>query len=176
MAFVCAGGRLDPPLSLILDEAANYPLPSLPSLMSDGGGTGISTVVVLQSLAQARAVWGEHAAAAIWDAAIVKVMLGGGSNARDLDDLSRLIGQRTEHATSTSTGPQGGRSTSTSTTQVPILEPAKLRTLPFGTAVLLLRSAPPIVLTMAPWTARHDAKQLAAARRRLEEAISRAHT
>lgn len=169
------GARLDPPLSLILDEAANYPLPSLPSLMSDGGGTGISTVVVLQSLAQARAVWGEHAAAAIWDAAIVKVILGGGSNARDLEDLSRLIGQRTERTTSTSTGPQGGRSTSTSTTQVPILEPAKLRTLPFGTAVLLLRSAPPIVLTMLPWTDRRDAKDVAASRRRLEEAIYHAH-
>ena len=88
------GARLDPPLSLVLDEAANYPLPSLPALMSDGGGTGICTVVVLQSLAQARAVWGEHAASAIWDAAIVKVILGGGSNARDLEDLSRLLGQR----------------------------------------------------------------------------------
>ena len=82
--------RLDPPLSLILDEAANYPLPSLPSLMSDGGGSGLSTIVVLQSLAQARAVWGENQASAIWDAAIVKTILGGGSNARDLEDLSKL--------------------------------------------------------------------------------------
>ena len=64
--------------------------------MSEGGGTGICTVVVLQSLAQARHVWGEHAASAVWDAAIVKVILGGGSTARDLDDLSRLIGQRDE--------------------------------------------------------------------------------
>jgi type IV secretion system protein VirD4 len=174
IAAQSANARLDPPLSLILDEAANYPLPSLPSLMSDGGGTGICTVVVLQSLAQGRAVWGEHAASAIWDAAIVKVILGGGSNARDLEDLSRLIGQRAERTTSTSTGPQGGRSTSISTTQVPILEPAKLRTLPFGTAILLLRSAPPIVLTIRPWTKRRDAKQLIAARRRLEEAISHA--
>lgn len=75
-AAASPGARLDPPLSLILDEAANYPLPSLPSLMSDGGGTGISTVVVLQSLAQARHVWSEHAAQAIWDAAIVKIILG----------------------------------------------------------------------------------------------------
>lgn len=65
LAATRPGARLDPPLSVILDEAANYPLPSLPSLMSDGGGTGISTTVVLQSMAQARAVWSEHAAAAI---------------------------------------------------------------------------------------------------------------
>jgi type IV secretory pathway TraG/TraD family ATPase VirD4 len=58
LAAACPGARIDPPLSMILDEAANYPLPSLPSLMSEGGGTGITTMVVLQSLAQARAVWG----------------------------------------------------------------------------------------------------------------------
>jgi type IV secretory pathway TraG/TraD family ATPase VirD4 len=175
LATRCPGSRLDPPLALILDEAANYPLPSLPSLMSEGGGTGICTIVALQSLSQARAVWGEHAAGAIWDAAIVKVVLGGGSNARDLDDLSKLIGQRPEHQTSTSTGPDGRRSTSTSTHQVPILEPGRLRTLPFGTAILLLRSARPILLTLRPWIKRKDAKTLQAHRRELEEVIHRAH-
>ncbi len=170
--------RLDPPLSMILDEAANYPLPSLASLMSDGGGSGIATTVVLQSLAQARAVWGEHAAAAIWDAAIVKLILGGGSNARDLDDLSKLIGTRPKQVTSRSTGHDGRHSTSTSTSDVPILTQAELRTLPFGSAVLLLRSAPPIALTMSPWTKRRDAKDLTAARLELEQRIrhvSRAH-
>ena len=165
------GSRLDPPLSMILDEAANYPLPSLASLMSDGGGSGIATTVVLQSLAQARAVWGEHAASAIWDAAIVKLILGGGSNARDLDDLSKLIGTRPKEVTSRSTGHDGRRSTSTSTSEVPILTPAELRTLPFGSAVLLLRSAPPIALTLSPWTKRKDAKSLTAARIDLEQRI-----
>jgi type IV secretory pathway TraG/TraD family ATPase VirD4 len=130
---------------------------------------------VLQSLAQARAVWGEHAASAIWDAAIVKLILGGGSNARDLEDLSRLIGQRREKQTSTSRGADGRRTTSTTMTTVPILEPAQLRTLPFGTAVLLMRAAPPIDLTMIPWTKRKDAKLLAADRMIVEEAIHHAH-
>jgi len=161
--------RLDPPLTLVLDEAANYPLPSLPSLMSDGGGTGISTVVVLQSLAQARAVWGEHAASAIWEAAIDKVILGGGSNARDLQDLSTLIGQRNEQTTTNSRGGDGHRSTSTTTHKVPILEPAALRTLPFGTAILLLRAAPPIHLNLRRWTARSDAARLSVDRSAFEE-------
>jgi len=169
-----ASSRLDPPLSMILDEAANYPLPSLASLMSDGGGSGIATTVILQSLAQARAVWGEHAASAIWDAAIVKLILGGGSNARDLDDLSKLIGTRPKQVTSRSTGHDGRHSTSTSTSEAPILTPAELRTLPFGSAVLLLRSAPPIALTMSPWTERKDAKDLTAARLDLEQKIRHA--
>ena len=167
--------RLDPPLSLILDEAANYPLPSLSSLMSEGGGTGISTLVVLQSLAQARAVWGEHQAGAIWDSAIVKVILGGGSNARDLDDLSKLIGQRQERQTSTSIGPDGRTSTSTSDREVRVMEPSRLRTLPFGTGVLLLRSALPIVLTLGQWVDRKDSPRLLAERAHLERVIQHAH-
>lgn len=63
------GARLDPPLLLALDEVGNLaPLPSLPTLMAEGGGTGITTTPVLQSLAQAREKWSENAAGAIWDA------------------------------------------------------------------------------------------------------------
>ena len=175
IAAASPAARLDPPLSLILDEAANYPLPSLTSLMSEGGGTGISTLVVLQSLAQARAVWGEHAASAVWDAAIVKIVLGGGSNARDLGDLSKIIGQRRETQTSTSVGADGRRSTSRSTSQVPVMEPSRLRTLPFGTAILLLRSARPIVLSLSRWVDRKDAAALVTARDELEEVIQHAH-
>jgi len=175
LAAVRPGARLDPPLAVVLDEAANYPLPSLPSLMSDGGGTGITTTVVLQSMAQARAVWGEHAAAAIWDAAIDKIILGGGTSVRDLEDISRLIGTVRQPVESHTVGHDGHRTTSRSTIEVPVLDAAALRTLPFGTAVLLLREAPPIALTMRPWTARKDAAALRAGREALEEAIRRGH-
>ena len=84
------------PLGLILDEAANYPLPSLGALMSEGGGTGITTLASLQSLAQARDRWGREQAQGLWDSAIVKIILGGGSDADDLGDIARLVGERTE--------------------------------------------------------------------------------
>ena len=174
LAASSRGARLDPPLSMILDEAANYPLPSLTSLMSEGGGTGISTLVVLQSLAQARAVWGEHDASAIWDAAIVKLILGGGSNARDLDDLSRLIGQRTDKQHTENVSADGHRSRSTSTREVPILDSSQLRTLRFGTGVLLLRSARPILLELRSWMGRKDAAGLRADQARLEAHLSQA--
>jgi type IV secretion system protein VirD4 len=176
LAAASPGARIDPPLSMILDEAANYPLPSLTSLMSEGGGTGITTMVVLQSLAQARAVWGEHEAAAIWDAASVKLILGGGSNARDLEDLSKLIGQRQEQQFTQSIGADGRQSHSSSLREVPVMDPSRLRMLPFGTAVLMLRAARPIVLTMTSWTKRPEAAELRSSRRRLEEVIERANT
>jgi type IV secretory pathway TraG/TraD family ATPase VirD4 len=93
------GARLDPPILLALDEIGNLaPLPSLPVLMAEGGGTGIPTMPVLQSLSQARSKWGDHATNTIWDASIVKVILGGASASKDLQELSVLIGERDEYS------------------------------------------------------------------------------
>jgi type IV secretory pathway TraG/TraD family ATPase VirD4 len=144
MAAASPGARLDPPLLLALDEIGNLaPLPSLPALMSEGGGSGVTTLAVLQSLSQARDKWGEQQAGTLWDAAIAKVILGGGSNARDLTDLATLIGDRDEELTSVSRDHYGGRSTSSSVRRVPVMDTSRLRTLPFGTGVLLLRTARP---------------------------------
>lgn len=175
LAATSPGARLDPPLSLVLDEAANYPLPSLPSLMSEGGGSGIATLVALQSLSQARQKWGTAGAAAIWDAAIVKLILGGSGNASDLRDLSALIGNRTERRASESRGRDGSRSVSYTTHEVPILDTGRLRTLPFGQGVLLLRSAPPILLDLQPWTKRPDAAELRTSRERVESLMRTAN-
>ena len=154
------GGRMEPPLSLVLEEIANLcAVPSLPSLMADGGGSGISTLVVIQSLAQARERWGEQAAAAMWDAATLRLILGGSAQPRDLQDLSAVCGDRDDEVRNWSRG-DGGRTESTSTRRMPILPPDVLRTLPFGTGVLLARTAPPILLKMTPWTDRPDADQI----------------
>jgi type IV secretory pathway TraG/TraD family ATPase VirD4 len=164
--------RLDPPLLLALDEIGNLgPLPSLPTLMADGGGTGITTVTVLQSLAQARQKWGENRAAAIWDAAIVKIILGGASHSRDLQDLSTLIGERDESTDSTTIDAGGGRSHQRSVRRVAILPPDALRTMPFGLGTVLLRAAPPIITNLRPWTGRRDAATLTQQRRQVEQTI-----
>jgi type IV secretion system protein VirD4 len=168
LAASSPGARLDPPLALILDEAANYPLPSLGALMSEGGGTGITTMTVLQSLAQARDRWGVETAGAIWDSAIVKLVLPGSSNADDLSDISRLLGDRTVVERTETIQPGGGRSFSSSKEQRPILDPATIRTIPPGHALLLLRSARPIMLTLRPWTARPDAAHIRDDRTQIE--------
>lgn len=169
------GARLDPPLLLALDEIGNLaPLPSLPALMSEGGGTGITTLAVLQSLSQARDRWGEQAANTIWDAAIAKIILGGGSNARDLADLAALIGDRDQDVHSTSRDSRGGRTRSWNRRRVPVMDSSRLRTLPFGTGVLLQRSAPPIVLDLQAWTSRRDADALSDDLAGLEDGLLRA--
>jgi type IV secretion system protein VirD4 len=176
MAAASAGGRLDPPLGLILDEAANYPLPSLPALMSEGGGTGITTMAVLQSLDQARHRWGRDAAGSIWDSAIVKIVLPGVSNPDDLAGIARLVGERREREFSETSGSGGAKSVSSSMRDRAILTPATIRSLRSGHGLLLLRSAKPIMLTLNPWTGRPDAKSLHAERQAVEAEIRAAAT
>lgn len=169
IAATSPGTRLDPPMLLALDEIGNLaPLPSLPTLMAEGGGTGITTLPVLQSLAQAREKWGENNANALWDASIVKVILGGASNSRDLQDLSALIGERDEITDSVTIGEQGHRSAQRSIRRVAIMPPDVIRTLPFGIGVVMLRTARPIITDLRAWPARKDAAQLKTDRKEIE--------
>ncbi|KQY47996.1 TraM recognition domain-containing protein [Cellulomonas sp. Root137] len=140
--------------------------------MAEGGGSGITTLAVLQSLAQARARWGEHAADAIWDAATVKIVLGGLAKYRDLDDVARLVGEVDELTETHSRGRAGDRSSSTSVRTVPVMPASVLRTLPFGTAVLLLRQTKPTIIDLAAWTARRDAAALQADQKSVEHATA----
>ncbi|MGW0704250.1 type VI secretion protein [Streptomyces sp. NPDC002867] len=58
MAARSSDGRLDPPLTLVLDDvAAVAPLPVLPELLATGQDQGLPTLVLLRSAEQARARW-----------------------------------------------------------------------------------------------------------------------
>jgi type IV secretion system protein VirD4 len=163
------GARLDPPMLLALDEFGNLaPLPSLPTLMAEGGGTGITTMPVLQSLAQARTKCSDNAASTIWDSSIVKIVLGGASNSRDLQDLSTLIEERDDATDSTTVGDRASRSWQRSVRRVAILPPDRIRTLPFGTGLILLSAAPPVDARLRMWTVRPDADALRANRTEIE--------
>ncbi len=161
-------GRLDPPLTLFLDEAANIaPLASLPTLLSAGGGSGICTVVVLQSLAQARARWGAHRADAIWDASTVRLVFGGLGHAEDLTHISRLVGEIDEEVASASRG-AGGPSWSVSLRQRPVLPLERNRSLAEGRVLVLPRRTPPIEARLEPWWEWPCARRVKAALQRAE--------
>jgi type IV secretory pathway TraG/TraD family ATPase VirD4 len=172
IAAASPGARLDPPLGLILDEAVNYPLPSLPSLISEGGGTGITTIAVVQSMALARARWGQDEAQGVWDAATVKMILGGNDNRNDLEDLSHILGdyRASEHTRSWQAS-KWEASLSESHRDEQILKPSMIRELSFGQALLLLRSAKPIVLRLRTWDQRRDAKRIHHDRRLVTDSI-----
>ncbi|MFE3036096.1 type VI secretion protein [Streptomyces canus] len=58
MAERSSSGRLDPPLTLVLDDvAAVAPLPQLPELLATGADRGLPTLALLRSREQARTRW-----------------------------------------------------------------------------------------------------------------------
>lgn len=175
MAFVAPGGRLDPPLSLILDEIANLsPWPGLPVVLSDGGGIGISTIVVLQSLSQARSGWSIDEAATIWDAAIIKIIFGGGSDERDLRALAGLIGERSTTVNTRSWSSQG-RQDGEQVREAPVIPLHEIRRLPVGTAIMLGRRTRPILLDLREWHKRKDAAQLGVSKAETERELADGH-
>ncbi|GAB3560219.1 hypothetical protein GCM10027405_09650 [Arthrobacter alkaliphilus] len=175
MAFVSPGGRLDPPLTLILDEIANLaPWPGLPIALADGGGIGISTLVVLQSLSQARTGWSIDEAATIWDSAIIKVIFGGGSDERDLRSLAGLLGERSLTLNTRSWSSQG-RQDGEQIRDSPVIALDEIRRLPAGTALMLGRRTRPILLDLREWHKRKDAAELGRSKAEIEQALAEGH-
>jgi len=136
-------GKLRTHMSLVLDEAANIaPLPTLPQLLSDGGGSGIQVTTVFQSLAQGRHRWSPAELDAMWDASTLKLVLPGLGNADDLEQLSRLAGQvRVEREARSDSG--SASTTTTTEESEPIWPPARIRGLPQGHALLFPRRLRP---------------------------------
>lgn len=61
MAARSSDGRLDPPMTLVLDDvAAVAPLPQLPELLAKGQDLGLPAIVLLRSREQGRARWQQH--------------------------------------------------------------------------------------------------------------------
>jgi type IV secretory pathway TraG/TraD family ATPase VirD4 len=175
MAFVSPGGRLEPPLSLILDEIANLaPWPGLPVALSDGGGIGISTLVVLQSLSQARSGWSIDEASTIWDSAVIKVIFGGGSDERDLRSLAALLGERSLTLTTRSWSSQG-RQDGEQIRESPVIALDEIRRLPAGTALMLGRRTRPILLDLLEWHRRKDAGELRRLKAEMERVLADGH-
>ncbi|MFF6908464.1 type IV secretory system conjugative DNA transfer family protein [Streptomyces sp. NPDC012389] len=61
MAARSSDGRLDPPMTLVLDDvAAVAPLPQLPELLAKGQELGMPAIALLRSREQGRARWQQH--------------------------------------------------------------------------------------------------------------------
>ena len=169
-----AGGRLDPPLPVILDEAANIcRIADLPDLYSHLGSRGIVPVTILQSYEQGITVWGEPGMAALWGAATKKLIGAGCDSPRLARDLSALIGQHDVPVRGVSY--QDGRpGENISLRRQEILDPAQIRALPPGTAVLLATGIKPALVDLKPWHRGPDADRIAACVHDAEAAITRA--
>lgn len=177
--------RLAPPFTAVLDEIASIcPLPDLPDTLSDSAGRGVLIHYALQSPAQAQARWGKSAAT-LFDNTTALTILGGLKSEETLKWASLLAGRRLEERRSRQLGRTftDPGSLNIGSERVDILEPAAVRQIPRGRALLIMRSMPALIVHLKPawkrrdWaTLQADAKELRAstAVAVLEEPLPRA--
>ncbi len=167
-----AGGRLDPPMLAILDEAANVcKISDLPDLYSHLGSRGIIPITILQSYRQGQKVWGDAGMDAMWSASTIKVIGSGIDDPDFADKLSRLIGDHDVETRSISHS-DSGKSTSISMRQERILPADAIRALPKGTALAFATGMRAAMLDLRPWYLEDDAAELSAASARASQAIT----
>ncbi|MFI7643429.1 type IV secretory system conjugative DNA transfer family protein [Nonomuraea sp. NPDC049400] len=166
------GGRTDPPLLVVLDEAANVaPIEDLPDLYSFLGGTGIPVITILQSYQQGVRVWGSPGMDALWSASTVKIIGAGIDDADHAEKISRLVGHHKVIESSVSHS-RSGRSVSVSTRKERIYTAADIRAFKKFTGILLLTGIRPVPIVMRPWMGEPFGRRLGAAAARIQQQIT----
>ena len=145
------GRPLDPPLLVVLDEAANIaPIPDLDSLAATAAGHGIQLVTIWHDLAQITARFGPRATTVVNNHR-AKLFLSGISDPATLDYASHLIGDEELHLPATTSGGRSGPSTTRSPATRRLAPPDGLRRIPPGHGVLVYRDLAPARLHLRTW-------------------------
>jgi type IV secretion system protein VirD4 len=146
--------RLESGLMLMLDECANIaPLGDLPKLVAELGGLGVTTAVILQSVASARNIWGEAGERALRDLANITLVWGGQKDVAFLEEISRLAGEHDE-LLETVTQNDSGTSSSWTPRRMPLLPIGDIANLAPNHAVIVSPHLRPRIGYLPSW--RHD--------------------
>jgi type IV secretion system protein VirD4 len=145
-----AGGRLERPLLLCLDEAGNVaPLPSLAEIASTAPSHNIQLVTIFHDLAQARSRYGQQAETVV-NSHRARMLLPGVADLETLRYFAGLAGEEEARDRSHTIG-AGGTTRSTSRRRRPLIAPEALRQLPDRHALLLYGRIPPTSLRLRLW-------------------------
>jgi type IV secretion system protein VirD4 len=147
LAALQRGGRLDPPLTLALDEAARVVPVPLPDWTGDFGGSGIQLILAFQSRADLLDRWGDTGAAKILNNAGGVMLFGGTKDSADLNVWTTLAGMRDERV-EVQNGE--GKVTSKSVRETPVFTPSRLANLPKWRVVAFVRGMPPVIGRVVP--------------------------
>ncbi len=136
------GKPIDPPLLLVLDEAANIaPIPNLDEVAATGAGQGIQLLSVFQDLAQVRSRYGEQAQTIVNNHR-AKLFGTGISDPETLDYATRVVGAGEFQERSHTSGE--GHSSTTELSTYRQLTPANVvRETERGKALLIYGHLPP---------------------------------
>lgn len=171
LATARPGGRLDPPLRLVLDELPNIcPLPRVVEYISDGGGRGIQIVWYAQSRYQLVRRFGSDGAKVLLDATSAMLFSGGLQDAELLRDLSAMLGQLDVRHRSWGADRSGQASWSEQVREVAVMDPADIFSLKAFEALMLAGGLGGTLVRVVPWWERPDARTIRAG---MTEAVTR---
>ncbi len=136
---------LNPPLLIVIDEAANLKLQDLPEWAATLSGLGVQLVTVWQSVVQIKAVYGDQAGAILTNHP-TKLLYPGMSDLEGLEMISGLAGR--EHLPGR-LGESHIRAEYASPTQVEFAPAAMIRRLRPGDALLIHATLPPAVIDVS---------------------------
>lgn len=147
------GRPLDPPLLVVLDEAASVaPLADLDRVVATAAGHGVQLVTVWQDLAQVESRYGNRWATVVNNHR-AKLVCSGIADPLTLQHMSGLLGDGEKDERSWTIGEDGRRSRTEAVTVQPLAPPGWLRQLPPGEAVLVYGSFPPARIELRAWYA-----------------------
>ena len=145
--------RLDPPLTMVLDEVAGIAPVPVAAWATWAAGSGIWLHLYAQAWAQFLERWGERGAMVIWQACKCKVIYTGTSEpdlCRMVEDLCGRV--RVRGLDDFRYSRRGKLRRRPTREEIAVLPMATVRQLPPGRAVVIQASAPPtIVLTERLW-------------------------
>lgn len=145
-----AGGALERPLLLCLDEAGNVaPLPHLAEIASTAPSHNIQLVTIFHDLSQARSRYGQQAETVI-NSHRARMLLPGVADLDTLRYFAGLIGEEEARDRTHTTG-TGGTTRSTSRRRRPLIAAETLRQLPDGHALLLYGRIAPTRVRLRRW-------------------------
>jgi type IV secretion system protein VirD4 len=158
LAALMPGERIDPPMTMALDEiAVSVELP-LPDWSADMGGRGITLQLAVQSLAQLTDRWGKAGAATLLGNIGTLILFGGGKDADELARISELCGHRYREVVGGAGEDFDGDGKKWD--RVPVLSPFDLSNLLPGEAAVLMRNLGGVVVARVPTVLDHGVEKL----------------
>jgi type IV secretion system protein VirD4 len=145
------GKPIDPPLLIVLDEAAHIaPVPHLDEIAATGGGQGIQLLSVFQDLAQVHARYGKRAQTIVNNHR-ARVFGAGVGDPETLRYVSQVTGDAEFRQRSETAGEKGRRSATEGSTFRDLAPANVIREARPGTALLIYGNLPPARLALRPW-------------------------
>ncbi len=155
-----AGGQLERPLLVCLDEAGNVaPLPNLAEIASTAPSHNIQLVSIFHDLAQARSRYGPQAETVI-NSHRARMLLPGVADLDTLRYFAGLVGEEEARDTTHTTG-AGGASRASGHRRRPLVAPEALRQLPERHALLIYGRIAPVRLRLRMWFEDRGLRRLA---------------